>query len=877
MYKDLKGLAFSRRSVSQRTALETLSPRLLLAADVYTDELLGNWQNWSWETTVDLAAVDPAGSSGSDLAIAATHNQPWVGLYLANPVGESVASGDELRFMVYGGSGVGTISLSVVDASGAFIPAGNVDPTPNAWTEVIIDLSEIDAPLTLGGLVIQEGDGTPGGTFYVDDIRFDDYLDEPIVEPQPGPAIAIDASVATGVISEGIYGLNFADEFFAQEIALSVDRWGGNATSRYNYLTDATNLASDWFFQNYPSGDPNVTPPNLPFGSTADAFVAKDQAVGADTIMTIGMTGWVSKDRNIQGGFPVSLYGAQQEVDPWHPDFGNGVGPDGSFITGNDPTLTSTAVDAQHAIDWISHLVDQFGTAADGGVAYYALDNEPMLWNSTHRDIHPQGASYDEVLALGLEYAAAIKQADPTAEVLGPVSWGWTGYFYSALDGEGEGAWWENPLDRNAHNGMAFLPWYLQEMAAAEQAGGTRLLDYLDVHYYPQHQGVALSGVGDAATQERRLESTRSLWDPSYVDNSWINEEVMLIPRMRDWIDTYYPDTKLAITEYNFGALDHINGAVTQADVLGIFGREGVDIATIWDPPEPNDPAAYAFRMFRNYDGQANAGSRFGETSLQSVTADHEAVSVFASERAADGATTIMLINKSDEPLVTPLAVGAVFDGEAAERYTYSEADLSQIVRETDATVVNGSLAFTLPAESITLIELPAITGDALTIERLESLCSAVAGNGATQSWMDVNSDGNINGADVTYWVEDLFGTQVGDTNLDGKVDLIDLDALGSSWLQSGNSVNWSNGDLNCDGTIDLLDLDLLGAAWGFSAAGHGSAHGSVNTPTPSAGPISARISQAAAGVPGPAFTFAEPAGNRMTMLDDAEGSTIRR
>jgi hypothetical protein len=157
---------------------------------------------------------------------------------------------------------------------------------------------------------------------------------------------------------------------------------------------------------------------------------------------------------------------------------------------------------------------------------------------------------------------------------LGPVTWGWCAYFYSAADNCGPGT------DYASHGNVPFTPWYLQQMKAYDDAHSLRILDYLDMHYYPQAQGVALSDAGDAATQARRLRSTRSLWDPTYADESWIagvaeGPYVRLIPRMQEWVNAYYPGTKLAITEYNWGALDHINGALAQADVLGIFGARG--------------------------------------------------------------------------------------------------------------------------------------------------------------------------------------------------------------------------------------------------------------------------------------------------------------
>ena len=66
-------------------------------------------------------------------------------------------------------------------------------------------------------------------------------------------------------------------------------------------------------------------------------------------------------------------------------------------------------------------MIGRYGTAASGGVLFYNLDNEPMLWNSTHRDVHPQPLSYDELRDRTYTYGAAIKAADPGAKTLGPV------------------------------------------------------------------------------------------------------------------------------------------------------------------------------------------------------------------------------------------------------------------------------------------------------------------------------------------------------------------------------------------------------------------------------------------------------------------------
>ena len=87
----------------------------------------------------------------------------------------------------------------------------------------------------------------------------------------------------------------------------------------------------------------------------------------------------------------------------------------------------------------------------------------------------------------------------------------------------------------------------------------------------------------------------------------------MLIPRLRDWINRYYPGTRLAIGEWNWGADKTMNGALAIADVLGIFGREGVDMAAYWTSPPADSPGARAFAMYTNYDGQ---GRGFGDQTL---------------------------------------------------------------------------------------------------------------------------------------------------------------------------------------------------------------------------------------------------------------------
>ena len=716
------------------------------AQAIYSEGLEGNWQNWSWETTVNLSNTNPV-QAGS-LSIAATYDSAYAGLYLSTPVPVAVQSGDEIRFQLNGGEGGQAVDVFVADGNFEFLFVESLTLTSNTWTEVVIDIDEVGAPDELSGLIIQDSSGDSQSTFYIDAVEFGDFEVGSPQNPGAGPAIDIDPGVIGRAINDEIYGMNFADTSLAVEIGLAVHRWGGNSTSRYNYTNNFTNAGSDFFFENF---EDHID------GQTSDEFVLDNMTNGAATIMTIGMLDYVSKASDeILGGYSVSLYGDQQVLNMYRPDHGNGIRLDGTRITDNDPLDTSVAVTADFAEEWVEHNVSQFGTAAQTGVKYYALGNEPMLWNHTHMDVHSEAASYDEVLDQGITYASAIKAADPSAQVLGPVLWGWTAYFYSALDAAPGGEWYFNPLDRNAHGGTPFVEWYLQQMAAHEDATGQRLLDYLDLHYYPQQEGVALATAGDVARQDLRLESTRSLWDPSYTDNSWINEQVMLIPRMRNWVDTHYPGTKLALTEYNFGGFEHINGAVTQADVLGIFGREGLDLATIWTAPDPDEPVAYAFRMYRNYDGLQQATSQFGSTSVQAVSADAAQVSAFAAVRDVDNALTVMLINKQRQSVTTPLTFAGLGSA-SAEVYVYGTDDLLNIRQLPAATISNDTLSIELEPSSITMLEI-------------DSLADVILG--------DVNIDGVVDFSDIGPFIRLLSTGSFlleADINGDGMIDFSDI------------------------------------------------------------------------------------------------------
>ena len=506
-----------------------------------------------------------------------------------------------------------------------------------------------------------------------------------------GPALAVDVAAPSHPISPLIYGMNswrLSDPKHeatkvAEEVRLPLDRWGGDGYTLYNYKLDVSDLGDDWFFEIAPNANTKY-----PDESEFNSQVIGDRAAGAKTLLSVPVIGWVAKTRTRGSSYSVAKYGPQQKTDPNWPDFGNGIKPDGTKIV-NDPNDTCMPVDESWTADWVKYLVGRFGNAANGGVAIYALDNEPTWWDKMHRDVHPLPFSYDEVTEKGLKVAKAIKAADPTAEVSGPVIDFWINYFYSKKDIEWFQEHWPNipglPPDRLAHGNVALMDYYLRAFKAAQDADPqhTRFLDYLDLHTYFATEGAMLKPAGTSVQQRAAIDSTRVLWDPTYTDPRFHNPDdyaellaPQMIRRMKSWVAADYPGTKTAITEYNWGAPEHISGAVAQADLLGIFGREGLDLGALWGPPDLNQPLMFAFKMFRNYDDH---GAEFGDASLQAASADQGKLAVYAARQATDRIVTVMVINKTFGDLRTDLHIEHFKAKGEARVYRYSGADLTAI------------------------------------------------------------------------------------------------------------------------------------------------------------------------------------------------------
>jgi hypothetical protein len=576
-----------------------------------------------------------------------------------------------------------------------------------------------------------------------------------------GPALSVNVGSPGNAISPLIYGMNgyALDETTATTANTSIIRFGGDNTSRYNYIANSTNSANDYYFENFTGA--GQFPINTGNGSF-DNMITASSAIGAEVVGNAPVIGWITTS-NVSStacSFQKTLYPDQQMY--LSNGCGNGVEIGGTNLNGNSPnasntvvaTITSmseppptpppagTAVGSSWVGTWVASVKSTYGAANSGkGVAHWDLDNEPEYWSGVHRDVHPAPMTYDEITNGGIGTALAIKTSDPTALVSGPIISNWYNFFYSEEDvNDGYGAGpcykpWSNPADRTAHGGVALIPYYLQQFKAAETTYGMRLLDYVDVHTYfaadYNGQGTGLTSAGNTAEQQVRMNSTRVFWDTTYTDPNYTIPDYTtdsnyttncnpplqapaLIPTLQSWVTNNYPGTKTSIDEYNFGGMESINGAVTQADILGIFGAYGLDKGLLWPTSNYSTqvPGTLAFAMYRNYDGNK---STFGDTVLPASSGNQGQVSVYSALRSTDQAVTVMVINKTYGALTSTISLQNLPSGTTSgQAYLYSNANLNAIVAQPAVTVIappagstTSTITMTFPAQSITLIVIP--------------------------------------------------------------------------------------------------------------------------------------------------------------------------
>ncbi len=520
--------------------------------------------------------------------------------------------------------------------------------------------------------------------------------------------ITVDALTNRHPISTYVYGGAYPqDAATIADSGLTEVRWGGDATSTYNWQLQTYNAANDYFFEDYAAQGFN----NGADGSSTQ-FIQDVIAAGSKPLMTMVMLPWVAQtpETSVQQGgvdnyhwsFSVTEYGPQCAADPYNTDAGDGIVAgtcsNPTYITANSNDAYFPLLDEPGQNDppnsvyrnqWAAALAAAFGSAPH----FYDMDNEIEIWGSTHRDVHPQPSAYNELRDTFIEESTALKGWDPAAIRFGPITCCWWFYWNGA-----------NSNDKPAHAGNDFIPWWLNEVYWQDQVAGARSLDVFDIHAYPDTPDT--SGYTLAEKRALALRIFRDYWDPTWVsvgsdiDQKWttfIQPKKTIpfrLPRMRAIANMIYPGTPLSVTEWNAaiaGESDY-STALSDADAYGILGRERAFLASRWIAPVPGNPNYQGLKLYTNYDAQHHG---FATTSVSATNnGNPDLVSAYAAMDAAGKTLTMMVLNKAPSTKLNAQFAVNGFTPSQVTTYTLGPNNPTQIVASsTEAWSPNMTLA----------------------------------------------------------------------------------------------------------------------------------------------------------------------------------------
>lgn len=489
------------------------------------------------------------------------------------------------------------------------VPAGGTNPSGGANPGGSSNAMAGEAPTDAGAG--PTGEGGAGGE-----------------QPEPPGPKAIEFSVvgneAVHPISPLIYGANMDGLACANSKArFTFCRHRSAAWSTYNWETNASNAGIGDCNENNDALSASSSP-----ADPVTKLIAEADGVGAGTIVTVPMLPYVAKDK---------LGGSAS------PDCSGDVSKTANYLSTrflqNRPRKGSALASSPDTSDGYVNQDEFIAFLHDGYAAsklMFSLDTQPELWFQEHPKLQPAQLTYAEQLAMSIDYSKMIKDNWSGAPVLGLVGYG----YLAAVSQQNS----PDYLDKGD-----FYDYYLQQFSEASATDNRRLLDYMDLHWfpelYPDNQRVIEESTTEASVKTR-VQAPRSLWDPNFDEKTWVSASnggpIELLPWLKASIDQNYPGTKLSLSEWSYGGAKHISGAIAAADALGIYGQQGVDLAGVVSfSPDTADYLVGAFEAYRNYDGQAHG---FGDTSVAATSSNVAHGSIYASVDSSDSSRMVLVV-----------------------------------------------------------------------------------------------------------------------------------------------------------------------------------------------------------------------------------------
>ncbi len=456
----------------------------------------------------------------------------------------------------------------------------------------------------------------------------------------------------------------------------------GNNATRYNWRKKLT-VHPDWYNNVY-AHDWDIT-----------AKTIQDKLPGANAMYAFQLSGYAasSADYNFNDWdfFQTNGSWAKSTLDL----AGGGVASaDGqtALKTGNY-SLYNEEWPADSTVAILNHWKDDVKLDMKR-FEYWSMDNEMEIWSGTHSDL-PLTVTQQFLVERYLDVAKKAKKAWKDIKLTGPVAaneWQWCG-----VDSDPNAA-----EERN----YCWLEYFIKKVAEAQKASGVKLLDVLDIHWYPTEK-----------TYEDRINWHRVFFDTTYVypgangikkvnggwDNSIVKE--FIFKRLNDWMNAYFGKNHgigLGLTETDLTTDDAMLTALIYASFLGTFMDNGVELFTPWSWGDGMDEVAHLFIRYGH------------EFRVASTSSNDSLVSAYSSVTESQDSMTIILVNRSEKMSQTVNLYVENFEAlPQAQTLTLSDLSGETFVSHTENALRHGTavasdakFSLELPAKSITALLL---------------------------------------------------------------------------------------------------------------------------------------------------------------------------
>ena len=473
-------------------------------------------------------------------------------------------------------------------------------------------------------------------------------------------SISIDLTKGTKPVSPWIYGKNnvlpstFLSSGTTTEITKAkeagvrfVRQGGGNNSTKYNWRLKLSSHP-DWYNNVY-ANDWDAAAKNMLDKMPGVQGMWSFQLLGKAAANTKNnFNDWAYNQSQWWAGVNQNLAGGGQPNT-------SGTNTNKALVEGN-PDLYLESWTSDSTVGILDHWFGPKGLGYDKTkIRYWDMDNEPEIWSGTHDDVMKTQIAAEDFMQLYFKVAKAARAKFPDIKLVGPVP-------------ANEWQWYRWGSDAISYNGKKYcwLEYFILRIAEEEKATGIRLLDVLDIHYYP--------GSSDAATC---LQFHRVFFDRNYVypeangvhtlNGGWdttINKEYIL-GRCSDWITKYLGagnGVGLAVTECGLNSTDANVQAVWYASTMGEFMKNGVEIFTPW---------SWNIGMWETL----HLFSRYNKNNfIQATSPDETLISAYPTVNNSADSMSVVLVNRS---LTDKKQVSLSITGFTAANGTYTLYSIS--------------------------------------------------------------------------------------------------------------------------------------------------------------------------------------------------------